>query len=236
MVVPAGVADIGREGRLLGHCVAANERYYDRIASGESYILFLRRATEPEKPWYTMEVEPGGRIRQLRTMGDGEGDKTERDEAKAFLRAWSRAVRARCSEAELKAAEESEEAAQRADELAKELERANAETDKAKKKADDAAKKGEADMEKLKAEVAAAGDREAALRREYEAKLRAVNVQSDARSAKVKLYLGEVQRYIGAMDAELDAMEADAAGSGAKLRAQVAVALDKLIAAKGLGV
>ncbi len=105
VLVPTGVYDIQREGRLLHHCVAANERYLDRIAEGESYILFLRRESAPDTPWYTMEVEPGGRIRQLRTTGDDDGAGVDRDEAKGFLREWARVIRARCSEAELHAAE-----------------------------------------------------------------------------------------------------------------------------------
>lgn len=107
VVVPSGVADIQREGRLLGHCVAANERYLDRIADGESYILFLRRASAPDTPWYTLEVEPGGKIRQMRTTGDTQGP--DREEAKDFLRRWSRIVRERCSADELRAGEISHE-------------------------------------------------------------------------------------------------------------------------------
>lgn len=102
-VVPTGAADIMREGRLLGHCVGSSDRYFERIAIGESYIVFLRRAKEPDKPWYTMEVEPGGRIRQLRTYGDNEGE--ERQEAKEFLKEWQKVVRARLTAEEREAAE-----------------------------------------------------------------------------------------------------------------------------------
>lgn len=107
VTVPRGVADIVREGRLLSHCVASNERYLDRIADGESYILFLRRAEAPDTPWYTMEVEPGGKIRQLRTLGDTQG--ADREEAKGFLRVWAKVVHDRCGREELQAAEVSRE-------------------------------------------------------------------------------------------------------------------------------
>lgn len=86
VTVPSGAADIMREGRLLKHCVGSTDRYFDRIAEGESYIMFLRKASAPDTPWYTMEVEPGGKVRQLRTMGDEEGK--DRSEAKAALRKW----------------------------------------------------------------------------------------------------------------------------------------------------
>lgn len=111
VVVPQGVVDINREGDILGHCVSAyserrkGDTYLDRIEKRESYILFLRRADAKDKPWYTMEVEPGGCIRQLRTVGDHPGTEEERAEAKAFLRKWSAIVRKRCSEAELRASE-----------------------------------------------------------------------------------------------------------------------------------
>ncbi len=103
VAVPSGAADIKREGKLLSHCVGSTDRYFDRIACGESYILFLRRANEPDKPWYTMEVEPGGRIRQLRTYGDNEGE--ERQEAKTCLRAWQKVVRSRLTEEQRRQAE-----------------------------------------------------------------------------------------------------------------------------------
>lgn len=106
--VPEGVYAILREGKLLRHCVGSNERYFDRIASRESYILFLRRAATPDTPWYTMEVEPGGRVRQLRTLGDEEGK--DRAEAKSALRRWRSAVLPRLGEAERARADASRQA------------------------------------------------------------------------------------------------------------------------------
>lgn len=91
--VPQGAYDIIREGRLLRHCVGSTDRYFDRIADNESYILFLRKANRPDTPWYTMEIEPGGKVRQLRTMGDEEGK--DRAEAKKALRKWQGEVQKR---------------------------------------------------------------------------------------------------------------------------------------------
>lgn len=112
VMVPSGAADIMREGRLLRHCVGSTDRYFDRIAEGESYIMFLRKASAPDTPWYTMEVEPGGKVRQLRTMGDDEGK--DRSEAKAALRKWQvhiqKALRnSKDGEREISAAEVSRE-------------------------------------------------------------------------------------------------------------------------------
>jgi hypothetical protein len=107
VVVPTGAAEIMREGRLLSHCVGSSNRYFDRIASEESYVMFLRHSSDREKPWYTLEVEPGGCIRQLRTIGDAEGE--DRAEAKEFLTKWRKEISRRIGTAEREAAAVSRE-------------------------------------------------------------------------------------------------------------------------------
>lgn len=112
VIVPTGVGDIITEGTLLRHCVGTPDyegryRYLDRITSHESYIMFLRKKSDINAPWYTMEVEPGGAVRQLRTTGDDEG--ADRSEAKAVLAQWRRAVAKRVGQAEREAAEVSRE-------------------------------------------------------------------------------------------------------------------------------
>lgn len=62
--VPRDAADIRREGKLQHHCVGATDRYMERMAKGETFILFLRQAETPETPYYTLEVEYDGKIRQ----------------------------------------------------------------------------------------------------------------------------------------------------------------------------
>jgi hypothetical protein len=60
----------------------------------ETYICFLREASNPDIPYYTIEVEPGGTIRQHRGMYDEEpGIK----EIKPFLREWQQVIRKRMS-------------------------------------------------------------------------------------------------------------------------------------------
>jgi hypothetical protein len=107
VVVPTGAAEIMREGRLLSHCVGSSDRYFDRIAAEESYVMFLRHSSDREKPWYTLEVEPGGCIRQLRTIGDAEGE--DRAEAKEFLTKWRKEISRRIGTAEREAAAVSRE-------------------------------------------------------------------------------------------------------------------------------
>lgn len=92
--VPEKIADIVAEGRYLHHCVAGTDRYFDRIKQNETYICFLRKVEEPDIPFYTIEVEPGGTIRQHRGMFDEE---PELDKVKPFLREWQKVIRKRMS-------------------------------------------------------------------------------------------------------------------------------------------
>ena len=94
IVVPKKNIEIVHEGRELRHCAGSSDRYFDRIAQRETYICFLRKAEEPDKPYYTIEVEPGGTIRQHRGMYDEE---PEIEEVKPFLREWQREIRKRMS-------------------------------------------------------------------------------------------------------------------------------------------
>ena len=95
ITVPRRCVDIVLEGRALHHCAGATDRYFDRIKQHETYICFLRRTEEPDKPYYTIEVEPGGTIRQHRGYMDEE---PEIEEVRPFLREWQQVIRRRMSE------------------------------------------------------------------------------------------------------------------------------------------
>ena len=92
IIVPQKTVDIVLEGRYLHHCVASSDRYFDRIKSHETYICFLRKVKEPDTPFYTIEVEPDGTIRQHRGAMDEE---PELDKVKPFLRDWQQAIKKR---------------------------------------------------------------------------------------------------------------------------------------------
>ena len=72
IIVPHDLVEIIEEGQALHHCAGATERYFDRIESRETYICFLRRVEQPGIPFYTIEVEPSGTIRQHRSYMDEE--------------------------------------------------------------------------------------------------------------------------------------------------------------------
>lgn len=105
IVVPKNFMEITAEGMALHHCVGNTERYFDRIVSRETYICFLRQQSSPDKPFYTIEVEPGGTIRQHRGAYDEEPGI---EEIKPFLREWQKVIRKRMSQRDHEYAAQSE--------------------------------------------------------------------------------------------------------------------------------
>lgn len=86
IVVPENVLDIVKEGVVLSHCVHTCDYYFERIQTDESYLFFLRKSKQSDMPWYTLEVEPSGNIRQKRTTGDNQN--ADFDKAVNFLKKW----------------------------------------------------------------------------------------------------------------------------------------------------
>ena len=97
IVAPKSIDDILYEGDTLHHCVNKTDNYFDRIASKESYILFLRKKENPEVPFYTLEVEPNGTIRQKRAEFDRQNK--DIDEVTSFLRLWQKEIQKRLCKA-----------------------------------------------------------------------------------------------------------------------------------------
>lgn len=77
-VTPHGIADILIDGWQLNQCTARPDargeywRYLDRINRKETYIGFVRKSDSPETPWFTIEFEPGGTVRQKRAEHDSQ--------------------------------------------------------------------------------------------------------------------------------------------------------------------
>lgn len=51
------------ESRALNHCV---KTYVKKVAEGRTSILFIRKTEEPDKPYFTMEIDNKGRMVQCR--------------------------------------------------------------------------------------------------------------------------------------------------------------------------
>ena len=102
--MPGNFLEITAEGMALHHCVGNTERYFERIVSRETYICFLRRKEAPDTPFYTIEVEPGGTIRQHRGDFDEE---PEIERIKPFLKKWQQEIRRRMQAGDYMLAEKS---------------------------------------------------------------------------------------------------------------------------------
>lgn len=82
---PHSAADIVEEGRSLHHCVGGDD-YLQKHNNGKSFILFLRKAAEPDKSYYTIEIYPEtDRILQYYGLNNQKPDKEAVD---AFIKRW----------------------------------------------------------------------------------------------------------------------------------------------------
>lgn len=63
IIQPKQLSDIAYEGKVLSHCVGG---YAERHAKGTLSIMFIRKKSEPDKPYYTMEISTSGKIVQVR--------------------------------------------------------------------------------------------------------------------------------------------------------------------------
>lgn len=84
--LPKNGKEITEEGKALHHCVGG---YVDRMANGKTTILFVRRVSEPKKPFYTLEWL-NGHVQQCRT--DRNGDYRNNAEVSAFVDKWVKKV------------------------------------------------------------------------------------------------------------------------------------------------
>ena len=84
IVYPATPDDVVKEGHALHHCVGS---YTERVAEKECIILFLRKCSEEEKSFYTVEVR---NRKAVQVRGIGNCDMTP--EVKSFIAAWEQRV------------------------------------------------------------------------------------------------------------------------------------------------
>lgn len=82
IIPPKRHNDVKNEGNILNHCVAS---YAQRIATGETIILFVRKKEEPDKPYYTLNIDPKD-YHQIQCRGLRNCDTTK--EIDKFLTEW----------------------------------------------------------------------------------------------------------------------------------------------------
>lgn len=82
IMVPKNGEEIKAEGRVLHHCVGT---YVERVAKGETMILFVRKIDKPEEPFFTLEYRDG-KVSQCR----GRNNCSMTNEVKVFVKAFER--------------------------------------------------------------------------------------------------------------------------------------------------
>lgn len=78
--------ELTAEGKALHHCVGG---YIRRMAEGETAIFFLRKVSEPDKPFYTLELQKK-RVIQCRTEHNASYDR--KPDVKNFVDVWMEKV------------------------------------------------------------------------------------------------------------------------------------------------
>lgn len=78
-------SEIILEGQYLHHCVGRNDHYMNKHNNGTSYIVFLRRKSEPDVPYYTVEIK-GEEVIQWYSMNDR---KPDREIIEPLLERWT---------------------------------------------------------------------------------------------------------------------------------------------------
>ena len=82
IVIPATGEEIREEGRQQHHCVGG---YVDRVLRKECFIVFLRKKSEPDKPFYTVELSKDLRIIQCRGLRNC----SKTPEVEEFVQRWT---------------------------------------------------------------------------------------------------------------------------------------------------
>jgi hypothetical protein len=59
------LTDLLIEGSSLRHCVGS---YVNSVSEGKEYILFLRKISEPDTPYFTIDLTPNHQVRQIHGM------------------------------------------------------------------------------------------------------------------------------------------------------------------------
>ena len=91
IIIPREPGDIVNEGASLNHCVGG---YLESVAHGYKTILFLRKVSNPDKSFYTIEV---GDSRIIQIHGNHNRWLGNNPEAIQFVIDWLKDVQVRCS-------------------------------------------------------------------------------------------------------------------------------------------
>ena len=91
IVLPQKRSDMITEGQSLNHCVGL-DRYYMNHIAGTKMIFFIRKAANPAKPFFTMELDMKSfRILQLYGFGNRSASADVKKFAESYVRHLARA-------------------------------------------------------------------------------------------------------------------------------------------------
>ena len=79
---PEQITSLLLEGRTLHHCVGS---YINSVANGNEYILFLRKTDDPNIPFFTINILPNKKVRQIHGMCNCNLP----NEIKPFIKKWA---------------------------------------------------------------------------------------------------------------------------------------------------
>ena len=88
VVSPISPEDLANEGLKLCHCVKS---YINKVIEGKTNIMFIRKNTEPDESFFTVEISNGGTIEQIHGFRNRNLD-TEPDLI-PFVKEWVKAVK-----------------------------------------------------------------------------------------------------------------------------------------------
>ena len=88
VISPVEPEDLANEGLKLCHCVKS---YINKVTEGETNVMFIRKNTEPDEPFFTVEISNGGTIEQIHGLRN-RNLSTEPDLI-PFVKEWVKAVK-----------------------------------------------------------------------------------------------------------------------------------------------
>lgn len=89
------VKEIKTEGETQNICVGNdNQQYIKNHAAGIAFILFIRKESEPDKPFYTVEITKSDYVAQCR----GKHNQGQTDEVQAFMIAFQKYLRSQTAQ------------------------------------------------------------------------------------------------------------------------------------------
>ena len=89
ITIPSTAEDLFHEGETLSHCVAG---YWKRVAKGETFIVFARKANAPDDPFFTGEVRPvhdNGKFVLVQFYGKHNTINTDK-KLRSFIKSWAK--------------------------------------------------------------------------------------------------------------------------------------------------